>query len=336
LNICSIAPRSAIASRTAAADASGSVQKYASQPSASRTITTRIRPPAGRQVARNVLIVLTTRSPYCTHATRCQPRRWPARLARVMRPGPYVGRGPRRPGGRFAGGNVLSTISDFFEAASEAVDAMIDRLHKTETLLHSPEVRFILVTTAEKDRLRRARELIAEMEAEGLTLSAIVINRFLDEETWSEVMKHPGAEPSQLNGIRKLRASLDGAPSINGVIDFLEEYRTRAINDIAQVEQFVRELSSMVTVAIAPEIEVGVRDLAALARVAQCLLTPISPKKSRQNHRGTELGRRVARKHRESRSFPILLPSYPCVSVPLWFLLKCRSAPVSRVLFPCG
>ena len=76
--------------------------------------------------------------------------------------------------------------------------------------------------------------------------------------------------------------------SVNGVVDFLEEYRARAIDDIARVEQFVRELSSKVTVAIAPEIEVGVRDLVALSRVAQCLLTPISLKKSRQNHRDTE------------------------------------------------
>ena len=120
---------------------------------------------------------------------------------------------------RFAGGNVLSTISDFFEAAAEAVDAMVDRLHKTETLLHSPEVRFVLVTTAEEDRLRRARELIAEMEAEGLTLSAIVINRFLDDETWAEVMKHPGAEPQMLGGIRKLRHSTDDGRGLNGVHD---------------------------------------------------------------------------------------------------------------------
>ena len=179
---------------------------------------------------------------------------------------------------RFAGGNVLSTISDFFEAAAEAVDAMVDRLHKTETLLHSPEVRFILVTTAEEDRLRRARELIAEMEAEGLTLSAIVINRFLDEETWLEVMQHAGAEPSRMNGIRKLRTSMEDGHGLNGVVDFLEEYRTRSIDDLARVEQFVRELSSRVTVGVAPEIEVGVRDLAALSRVAKCLLTPVALK----------------------------------------------------------
>jgi anion-transporting ArsA/GET3 family ATPase len=192
---------------------------------------------------------------------------------------------------RFAGGNVLSTISDFFEAASEAVDAMVDRLHKTETLLHSPEVRFILVTTAEADRLRRATELIDEMEAEGLTLSAIVINRFLDEETWLELMKHPGAEPSPINGIHKLRASIEEGPSLNGIVDFLEEYRARAIDDIARVEHFIRELSSKVTVAIAPEIEVGVRDLAALSRVAKCLLTPIAlkPRPAKKRDAGVRL-----------------------------------------------
>jgi anion-transporting ArsA/GET3 family ATPase len=181
---------------------------------------------------------------------------------------------------RFAGGNVLSTISDFFEAASEAVDAMVDRLHKTETLLHSPEVRFILVTTAEEDRLRRARELIEEMEAESLTLSAIVINRFLDEETWLEVMKNPAAEPSPMSGIRRLRPAmkgeLDDGGSLIAVVDFLEEYRARAIDDIARVDHFIGELASKVTIAVAPEIEVGVRDLAALSRVASCLLTPIA------------------------------------------------------------
>src|SRR6202050_5083534 len=182
---------------------------------------------------------------------------------------------------RCAGGNVLSTISDFFNAASEAVDAMVDRLHKTETLLHSPEVRFILVTTAEEDRLRRARELIDEMEAQGLTLSAIVINRFLDEETWAEAMRHPGVEPAPMNGIRKLRTSmkLDGAKSgLNGVVEYLEDYRSRSLEDIARVEHFTRELSAKVAIAIAPEIEVGVRDLATLSRVANCLLTTVSVK----------------------------------------------------------
>jgi len=79
-----MALRSTIASRMATAVAVGSVQKYASQPSGSRTITTRIWPPAGRQVASKVLIVLVTRPPYWTHSTSRQPRFWPARLTKSI------------------------------------------------------------------------------------------------------------------------------------------------------------------------------------------------------------------------------------------------------------
>jgi hypothetical protein len=81
-----------------------------------------------------------------------------------------------------------------------------------------------------------------------------------------------------MNGIRELRTSMEPGHGLNGVVDFLEEYRTRSIDDLARVGQFVRELSSRVTVGVAPEIEVGVRDLAALSRVAKCLLTPVALK----------------------------------------------------------
>ena len=95
-------------------------------------------------------------------------------------------------------------------------------------------------------------------------------------------MRHPGIEPAPMKGIRKLRTNLklDGEKSrgMNGVVEYLEEYRSRSIEDIARVEHFIRELSAKVTIAIAPEIEVGVRDLAALSRVANCLLTPVTLK----------------------------------------------------------
>jgi anion-transporting ArsA/GET3 family ATPase len=206
---------------------------------------------------------------------------------------------------RFAGNNVLSTIADFFHAASEAIDAMVDRLHKTEALLRSPEVHFALVTTAEEDRLRRARELIAEMEAQGLTLNAIVINRFLDEESWSAMLRRPGAEPRPLEMIRKLRASIkaDGENhrGIDGVVDYLEEYRSRSLEDLARVENFAHHLPAKVRLAVAPEIEVGVRDLAALSRIARYLVVPVgsikAPPREAPEHR-----RHEARPAGESKS----------------------------------
>ncbi len=173
---------------------------------------------------------------------------------------------------RFAGSNVLSTITDFFAAMAESMDAIIDRLQKTEALLHSPAVKFVMVTTAEPDRIRQARELLSQMDAEGLKLSAIVINRFLDERTWSAVADSAERPLSHLAEISELRASMPkNGPETNGfdrLVHHFEKYRERTLEEIERVAAFARELPKGVKLAIAPEIEAGVRDLAALSRVA--------------------------------------------------------------------
>ena len=64
---------------------------------------------------------------------------------------------------RFAGATVLSSISEFFTAAQQTIDGVVERFRKTEALLHSAAVNFVLVTTAEDERLRQARALIEEM-----------------------------------------------------------------------------------------------------------------------------------------------------------------------------
>ncbi len=174
---------------------------------------------------------------------------------------------------RFAGGTVLSTITDFFAAMADSMDAIVDRLRKTEALLHSPAVKFVMVTTAEPDRILQARELLAQMESEGLKLSAIVINRFLDERTWTAVADSAQRPLSHLAEISELRASMakDGANGFGRLVDHFEEYRDRVLDDIERVAAFARELPRGVKLAIAPEIEAGVRDLAALSRVSRYL-----------------------------------------------------------------
>jgi len=194
---------------------------------------------------------------------------------------------------RVAGQSVLSTISDFFAAMAESMDAIVDRLHKTEALLHSPAVRFVLVTTAERDRLRQARELIDEMDSEGLKLAAIVVNRFLDERTWHAVAdssRDSGAGPlANLEEISDLRNTVgssrssrersqnDGAgTSLAKLIDYFEEYRHQTLDEIKRVADFARELPAGVRLAIAPKIEAGVLDLAALARVAEYVTSGVT------------------------------------------------------------
>ena len=61
------------------------------------------------------------------------------------------------------------------------------------------------------------------------------------------------------------------APTRNGfgrLVHHFEEYRDRTLDEIERVAAFARELPKGVKLAIAPEIEAGVRDLAALSRVS--------------------------------------------------------------------
>ncbi len=175
---------------------------------------------------------------------------------------------------RFAGTRVLSSVSDFFAAASESVDAVVDQLRKTEALMRSDAVRFVMVTTAEADRLSQAKELIAEMKADGLRLSAIVINRFLDERTLLEA-SHGSATAAlaHLDEIQILEkefagdiARQDGA---GAVMTGLVRYRERALDEIARVSAFASDLPAHIKLAIAPELGIGgMHDLGALKRIA--------------------------------------------------------------------
>ncbi len=141
---------------------------------------------------------------------------------------------------------------------------MVERLHKTEALLHSPAVRFVLVTTAEADRLDQARALIEEMKAEGLRLSAIVLNRFLDEAALKEMAHGTNGALAHLEEITRLRPALANDlaadAGVGTLVNFLEGYRARALGDIRRVATFAAELPPEVKLIIAPEIAIGARD----------------------------------------------------------------------------
>ncbi|HXW84698.1 MAG TPA: hypothetical protein VEJ86_09865, partial [Candidatus Binataceae bacterium] len=173
---------------------------------------------------------------------------------------------------RFAGGRMLATIGDFFAAASEGVDQIVDRLRKTEALMRSQVARFVLVTTAEADRLEGARALMREMKAGGFALSGVIVNRFLDERSWQEAA---AGAAGHLDTIPRLAETLavdpDGASGVAEVVRFLVQYREQTLNDIERVLRFARELPEGVRLALAPEINIGVRDLAAVARVGKFL-----------------------------------------------------------------
>jgi len=171
---------------------------------------------------------------------------------------------------RFAGGDTLSSIADFFAAAGSAAERIAARMQKVSALLRSPAVRFVLVTTAEPDRLRQARKLIDKMESEGLHLGAVVINRFLDRSI-------RGFDRA-LDEIPALSAALaaDGAGDggMAAALSYLESYRARAEEDLRRVRRFVEGLPPRVKVALAPEIPPGTPSLAALGTLADFIVAP--------------------------------------------------------------
>jgi anion-transporting ArsA/GET3 family ATPase len=179
---------------------------------------------------------------------------------------------------RFAGATVLSSISDFFIAAQQTVDGVVERLRKAEALLHSGEVKFVLVTTAEDERLRQARALIEEMRAERLNLSAIIINRFVDEDIWQHLAGSARGAPPGLEAVSGLRAALgrnlDRSPGLDALVKYLEDYRVRAYHDMTRAAAFAQGLPAGVRLAMAPEIRNGVLGLEQIARFASFLDAP--------------------------------------------------------------
>jgi len=178
---------------------------------------------------------------------------------------------------RFAGGDTLSSIAEFFAAASGAVEGIAARMQKVAALLRSPAVRFVLVTTAEPDRLRQARRLIDKMESEGLHLGAIVINRFLDESIYCRFTPdHALDEISRLTATLDAHKAGDNADDdgVAAALAYLESYCARAQEDIRRVRRFVETLPPRVKIALAPEIRPGTPSLAALGRLANFLVMP--------------------------------------------------------------
>jgi anion-transporting ArsA/GET3 family ATPase len=176
---------------------------------------------------------------------------------------------------RFAGFGVLSAVAEFFAAAAGAVDSISDRFRKTQALLHSRAVHFVMVTTAEEDRLREARGLVDDIESEGLHLDAIVINRFLDERSWRALILDPGKPIEQLEEIAKLRAALDpelaADQRLGAIVEYLEGYDAQVCEEIRRVRRFARDLPARVRLALVPDIGAGVGDLSGLRRIADAL-----------------------------------------------------------------
>jgi anion-transporting ArsA/GET3 family ATPase len=191
----------------------------------------------------------------------------------------------------FTGLETLKSISEFFSAAAEATGAVSQRFHTTEMLLRSPNLHFVLVTTPREDRLKEARAVMKQMDEAGLKLRAIVLNRTLDATTFDAFATAPRRLPRHLEEIGLMRKSLAAeSPEdrrLEPLIGYLEDYAANQQAMIEQAARFAREVPTRVKIAVVPEVEVGVRDLGALAKIASILVSGTSGRRFLENAAGT-------------------------------------------------
>ncbi len=199
---------------------------------------------------------------------------------------------------RFAGARTLASMSEFVAACAGAAAGIDERMHRVAALIRSPAVRFVLVTTAEPDRLRDARRLIEQLKSEQLNLAGVVVNRFLDQSAWSDFDGDDDLAPPAGNNRRRprraqlerllnpafdeiaaMRAALDGArdqgaADANAALAYLERYRRSAVLKTRRLEKFIETVPPRVSVTLVPEIRPGASGLAALRRLSRLLLAP--------------------------------------------------------------
>ena len=190
----------------------------------------------------------------------------------------------------FTGLETLKSISEFFAAAAEATGEVSKRFHTTETLLRSPDLHFVLVTTPREDRLKEARAVMKQMDEAGLKLRAIVLNRTLDATTFDALASAPRRLPRHLEEIGIMRKTFAAESSddrrLEPLMGYLEGYAANQQAMIEQAARFAREVPTRVKIAVVPEVEVGVRDLGALAKIASILVSGTNGRRFLENAAG--------------------------------------------------
>jgi anion-transporting ArsA/GET3 family ATPase len=171
----------------------------------------------------------------------------------------------------FTGTSTLSAIADLFAAAAEAATAMSKRFGKTDAMMHSARVSFVLVTTTREDRLHDAVELAALTRRHNFALRAIVVNQMLDERTFN-ALRNARRCPAHLKAIAGLRRAIgENGSKFGALVSYLEDYREQQMLEVARTMRFARELPPEIALALAPALEPGVRELRSLATLSSIL-----------------------------------------------------------------
>jgi anion-transporting ArsA/GET3 family ATPase len=193
------------------------------------------------------------------------------------------------------GVQALSEIAAFFVAIESLVDGVTARSRKVRALLQAKSTAFVLVTGPDEQVLEDAEGLVASMEALGVSLRGVVMNRVQGGESFDDsgeirmiagfsgpapaggLQSPDGREAGESRQVRIERLGrklLDAgiAPDVaSWMTSTLDSFVVQALAQAVRREAFEAGLPEDVSVVGVPEQRHDVHDLAGLAGVAQSL-----------------------------------------------------------------
>lgn len=168
-----------------------------------------------------------------------------------------------RVAGRVTGVEVLDDLSDFFANFEGMYSGFTRRAADVRTLLREPSSRFVVVATPEPAPLREARWFVRRMDADGLHLAAIVLNRV--------TLVDRDHDPDDLERAAALLRTADADGRALGDAVMVLARRARiAAHDAATIADGTAELRDRPTVVV-PRAGHGINDLDDLAALGDLL-----------------------------------------------------------------
>jgi anion-transporting ArsA/GET3 family ATPase len=156
---------------------------------------------------------------------------------------------------RVTGLHLLGDIQGFVESFGGMYAGFAERAQWAAALLRSDETIIVIVTTAETARISQAREFAAALDAAGLRVDAVVVNRIMPEIPDSAEIASAKISPSLK---RKLARNL-------------KDFRALKQREMHALKDLRRGLSVKSVILAAPDLGREPRTLADLANLARSL-----------------------------------------------------------------
>lgn len=170
---------------------------------------------------------------------------------------------------RITGGEFLDSVAEFITDINDLFGGFTERAREVSQALRSPEVAFLLVTSADPLAVQEAIFFAEKLGEHGMHQKGTVINRV------TPLLEEPHGREADANAQVQARmpAELDKAALTDKLWRALDEERTRAVTDRVEVERLKTRSGGKGLYVEVPAFEQDVHDLRALSRVADYLIS---------------------------------------------------------------